>query len=73
MKARRRGTTDNSRLVALPEYMEYISMGKNKAREFGEKIGALVMIGRSARFDLKKTDAYLNSITGQGGAGSQND
>ena len=61
------------RLVSLPEYMDYIGLGRNKAREFGEEIGAAVRIGRAVRYDLEVTSKYLDKITGQSGSNSAAD
>lgn len=57
---KRTETGKTGRLVPLPVFMNYIGMGRNKAMEFGAKIGARVEIGRAVRYDLDVVNKYLD-------------
>lgn len=67
-------TTANARrMVDLSGFMLYTGLGRNKALAFGKEIGCTVKIGRRVVYDLKKADAYFDSITGQSGAGTDHE
>ena len=65
METTRQGTAGR-RLVGVRDFMEYCGVGRNKAMELGKDIGARVEIGGRVLYDLKKTDAYFDRLTGNG-------
>ena len=46
------------------ELRAYTNLGRNKAMELGDEIGARVKIGKRVLWDRVKIDQYLNSLTG---------
>ncbi len=67
MRSRERNVAANSnvpRLLDTNELRSYTGLGKNKAMEIGEQIGAKVKFGRRTLWDRNKIDKYIDSITG---------
>lgn len=52
-----------SRLMSTDELRAYTNLGRNKAMELGEKIGARVYIGKRVLWDRKKIDKYIDTLT----------
>lgn len=52
-----------SRLMSTDELRAYTNLGRNKAMELGEKIGARVYIGKRVLWDRKKIDNYFDTLT----------
>lgn len=52
------------RLVNIEDFMEYTTLGKNSAMEFGKEIGCAVKIGRRTVYDLKKAEQYFDKLAG---------
>lgn len=50
------------RLLQEPEMKLYIGLGRNKAREFCESIGATVRIGRRVLYDKAVIDAAIDAM-----------
>ena len=50
------------RLVKVDGLCAYTSMGKNKAMEFAERIGAKRKFGKSVLYDLRVVDAALDGL-----------
>lgn len=50
------------RLLQEPEMKLYIGLGRNKAREFCESIGATVRIGRRVLYDKEVIDSALDAM-----------
>ncbi len=53
-----------SRLLGIEGLMEYLSLGRNNARQLGKDSCAIIRIGRRVLYDRKKIDEYLESIAG---------
>ena len=53
---------NEKRLVGLNEFMKYTGLGKNRAAEFGEKIGCRVRVGRRVLYDLRKADKEIDKL-----------
>lgn len=65
MRARALNTVaGETRLMDTEELRAYTNLGRNKAMELGEEIGAKVKIGKRVLWDRVKIDQYLNSLTG---------
>lgn len=63
MEKRERSTMSHgARLIDLPDLAEYLSLGKNKAAEFGKECGAEKHIGRRCLYDRKVIDEALDKI-----------
>lgn len=52
-----------TRLMDTEELRAYTNLGRNKAMELGEKIGAKVKIGKRVLWDRVKIDQYLDDLT----------
>ena len=50
------------RMLQEPEMKLYTGLGRNKAREFCESIGATVRIGRRVLYDKTVIDAALDAM-----------
>ena len=50
---------NSSRFVDIKGFMEYTTLGKNRATEFGKEIGCRVRVGKRILYDLRKADQYL--------------
>lgn len=50
------------RLLQEPEMKLYVGLGRNRAREFCESIGATVRIGRRVLYDKTVIDAALDAM-----------
>ena len=55
--------SSSSILLTSIQLQEYLQMGRDKSREIGQKAGARVQVGNSVRYNRKKIDAYIQSIT----------
>ena len=65
MRARAMNTVSGeTRLMDTEELRAYTNLGRNKAMELGEEIGAKVKIGKRVLWDRVKIDQYLNELTG---------
>ncbi len=53
-----------NRLMDTEELRAYTNLGRNKAMELGDEIGARVKIGKRVLWDRVKIDQYLNNLTG---------
>lgn len=51
------------RMLQEPEMKTYIGLGRTKARELCESIGATVRVGRRVLYDKTVIDAYFDSAT----------
>lgn len=49
-------------LLSINELQQYIGLGKNRAFEFGKRVGALKKIGRRSLYDKSVIDRALNRI-----------
>lgn len=49
------------RWMNIKDLMEYTTLGRNYAREVGEKAGAVVRFGRRIVYDRDKIDEYLGA------------
>ena len=47
------------------ELRAYTNLGRNKAMELGDEIGARVKIGKRVLWDRVKIDKYLDSLSGE--------
>ena len=47
------------RLLGVDELMNYLSLGKNKAMEFGKESGAVVHIGKRTLYDKVMIDRAI--------------
>ena len=54
-----------SRLMDTEELRAYTNLGRNKALELGDEIGARVKIGKRVLWDRVKIDKYLDSLSGE--------
>ena len=60
-------TIDNGkRLLGLKELMSYLSVGKNKAREYGKETGAVVKMGGRTLYDRHIIDMSLDKALAAG-------
>ena len=55
---------NSSRFVDIKGFMEYTTLGKNRATEFGKEIGCRVRVGKRILYDLRKADQYFDRLTG---------
>ena len=53
-----------SSLMDTEELRAYTNLGRNKAMELGDEIGARVKIGKRVLWDRVKIDKYLDSLSG---------
>lgn len=58
--------SSSSILLTSLQLQEYLQMGRDKSRQIGEKAGARVQFGNSVRYNRKKIDAYIQSVTEDG-------
>lgn len=56
--------TDVKLTVDITGLQQMLCIGKNSASEVGEKAGAIVRIGRRKLYNVKKIEAYINSMEG---------
>ena len=54
-----------SSLMDTEELRAYTNLGRNKAMELGDEIGARVKIGKRFLWDRVKIDKYLDSLSGE--------
>lgn len=54
-----------SSLMDTEELRAYTNLGRNKAMELGDEIGARVKIGKRVLWDRAKIDKYLDSLSGE--------
>ena len=54
-----------SSLMDTEELRAYTNLGRNKAMELGDEIGARVKIGKRVLWDRVKIDKYLDSLSGE--------
>ena len=54
-----------SSLMDTEELRVYTNLGRNKAMELGDEIGARVKIGKRVLWDRVKIDKYLDSLSGE--------
>ena len=54
-----------SSLMDTEELRAYTNLGRNKAMELGDEIGARVKIGKRVPWDRVKIDKYLDSLSGE--------
>ena len=54
-----------SSLMDTGELRAYTNLGRNKAMELGDEIGARVKIGKRVLWDRVKIDKYLDSLSGE--------
>lgn len=52
----------SKRLFTVRELMEYTTLGRNRAIDFGEKYGARVKIGRRVMYDRARIDAAIDDL-----------
>lgn len=57
-------TNPEKRLVGIKEFMIFTGLGRNRAMEFGARIGCKVKIGGRSLYDLKKAGHYLDVLSG---------
>lgn len=50
------------RLVGIEEWMAYTGLGRNKAIDFGQKLGCRVRVGRRVLYDLRKADKEIDKL-----------
>lgn len=50
------------RYVDINGLMEYVSLGRNKALELGEKSGAKIKFERRAIYNLRVIDEYIEDL-----------
>ena len=53
-----------SRLLGIEGLMEYLSLGRNNARQLGKDSRAVIRVGRRVLYDRKKIDEYLEGMAG---------
>lgn len=51
-----------TRMMDIEALCAYISMGKTRAREFGEQCGAKRSIGKRVLYDKRVIDRYLDQM-----------
>lgn len=62
------------RLMDVKKLMEYLSLGRNRARDVGAEANAIVRIGGRVLYDRNKIDAYIDRIGGgENDAGNRKD
>lgn len=49
--------------VSVKEVMKLFGVGKNIAYKIGKEAGAEVRVGRRLLFNVKKLEAYIDSLT----------
>ena len=54
-----------SSLMDTEELRAYTNLGRNKAMELGDEIGARDKIGKRVLWDRVKIDKYLDSLSGE--------
>lgn len=57
------------RLLSITELTRYTGLGRTKAREWAEEIGAVRKIGTRALYDKHVIDAALNDQEGEANGG----
>lgn len=50
------------RLLDVKKLMEYLSIGRDSARNIGEAAGAVIRIGSRVLYDRLKIDTYIDSM-----------
>lgn len=55
--------SDTSILLTSTQLQEHVQLGRDRSRQLAEKADAIVHFGNSVRFNRKKIDAYLESIS----------
>ena len=58
-------TNIEPRLLSMAELKAYTGLGKTKAREWADSIGATRKIGRRALYDKRVIDAALDAEKGE--------
>lgn len=53
---------ENKKLLKIKDLMEYLSMGKASARQFGREAGALIRYGNLYLYDKDKIDEHVKRI-----------
>lgn len=56
----------SKRMLQEPEMKLYVGLGRSKAREFCEEIGATVKIGRRVLYDKVIIDKYFDNLHERG-------
>lgn len=54
--------TDNKIAVDINGLQAMLSVGKNTAADVGEKAGAVIRLGRRKLYNVKKIQAYMDSM-----------
>lgn len=54
------------RLVGIRDFMVFTGLGRNSARDLGERIGCTRRLGGRVLYDLKVAGAYLDSLDTEG-------
>ncbi len=54
--------TIQPRLVGIRDFMVWTGLGRNSARELGERIGCTRRLGGRVLYDLKVAGAYLDKL-----------
>ena len=62
MNQREKTQSNEVRMLGVDALCEYISMGKTKATEFGEKCGAKRRIGKRVLYDKRIVDKVLDEL-----------
>lgn len=55
-------TSTEKRLLSVTELCTYLSLGRNRATEFGKRIGAEKKVGRRRLYDKKVIDQALDEM-----------
>ena len=55
-------TSTEKRLLSATELCTYLSLGRNRAIEFGKRIGAEKKVGRRRLYDKKVIDQALDEM-----------
>ncbi len=64
MNATKRYESDNHIAVDIVKLQAMLGVGKNTADDIGKKAGAVIKVGRRKLYNVKKIQAYMDSITG---------
>lgn len=62
MRTPKRGKIEDARMLTIEQLCQYTSLGRTRAREFADRIGATKKFGeRMVRFDKRVIDNYLDA------------
>ena len=68
MNMRKKVESDNQIAVDINALQNMLGVGRNTADDIGKKAGAVIKVGRRKLFNVKKIQAYMDSLTENGGS-----